>query len=190
MKESERGDGSPKRKPVPPGQTALVVLVPEAEPLVEPFRSVYDPVAPRGMPPHVTILFPFFAQADLSPDVVRACEEHFSGFAPFRFELRETGTFPRVLYLKPEPRVLFAEIISSTSSLFPELQPYGGSAGEPVPHVTVVHAEAEQDFEDIRERFEESLAGHGPIAGRVSRVTLMASSRTEWLELDSFEFRG
>jgi 2'-5' RNA ligase len=178
------------RKQVAPGSTALVVLVPEAEPLVEPFRKLYDPVAPRGMPPHVTILFPFYAQTDLGPEVVRKLEEHFSGFAPFHFELRETGTFPRVLYLKPEPRSLFSEIISSTADLFPNLLPYGGSTGERIPHVTVAHAETDVELERIRARFEENLASHGPVQGKASRVTLMVRSRTEWLELNSFEFLG
>lgn len=167
-----------------------MVLVPEAEPLVEPFRSAYDPVAPRGMPPHVTILFPFLAQTDLSPDVVGTLEEHFARFTPFRFELRETGTFPGVLYLRPEPQELFSKIILATSSLFPDLPPYGGSTGEQIAHVTVVHAETKERFDELRERFEETLAGQNPVQGTVSRVTLMVRSRDEWLELNSFSFLG
>jgi 2'-5' RNA ligase len=178
------------RKPVAPGSTALVVLVPEAEPLVEPFRSQYDPVAPRGMPAHVTILFPFYAQTELGPDVVNTLEQHFAPFTPFHFELRETGAFPRVLYLKPEPHDLFSQIISSTSSLFPDLPPYGGSTGERIPHVTVAHAETDVDFEKLRARFEEGLERQGLVQGTVSRVTLMVHSRADWLELNSFSFRG
>ena len=184
------GSGPSTRKPVAPGSTALVVLVPEAEPIIDPFRSAYDPVAPRGMPPHVTILFPFFPQADLGPDVVRTLEEHFARFAPFHFELSETGAFPRVLYLRPEPQEPFLEIISSISALFPDLQPYGGLTDERIPHVTVVHAETEERFDELRERFEESLAGHGPVQGTASRATLMVRSRDDWLELDSFGFLG
>jgi 2'-5' RNA ligase len=138
----------------------------------------------------VTILFPFLAQTELSPGVVKTLEKHFARFAPFRLTLRETGTFPRVLYLKPEPRALLAEIISSTSSLFPDLLPYGGLTGEEIPHVTVVHAEEDQDFEGMCDRCEESLARHGPIQTAVSRVTLMARSRNQGLDLNSFELHG
>lgn len=44
-------------------QSALVVLVPEAEELVAPFRAAYDAAAAAGMPAHVTILFPFASPA-------------------------------------------------------------------------------------------------------------------------------
>jgi hypothetical protein len=40
-------------------ESALVVLVPEAEPLVGPFRERYDPSASAGMPAHITINYPF-----------------------------------------------------------------------------------------------------------------------------------
>ena len=190
MAEGAAGEGSSGRTPVAPGSSALVVLVPEAESLVNPFRSAYDTVAPRGMPPHVTILFPFLRQTELTPAVAARLQEHFARFAPFHFELRETGTFPRVLYLKPEPVTLFSEIIASTSSLFPELSPYGGLAGKRIPHVTVAHAGTDLEFESMRARFEKSLAGHGPVQGTASRATLMVSSRSDWLELDSFDFVG
>ena len=42
-----------------PEATALVILVPESESLVEAFRQRYDPVAAAGMPTHITLLYPF-----------------------------------------------------------------------------------------------------------------------------------
>jgi len=40
-------------------EVAIVVLVPEAETLVEPFRKIFDPSAAKGMPAHITINYPF-----------------------------------------------------------------------------------------------------------------------------------
>ena len=40
-------------------ESALVVLVPEAESLVKPFRDRYDPAAAAGVPAHITLLYPF-----------------------------------------------------------------------------------------------------------------------------------
>ena len=40
-------------------RSALVVLVPEAEPLVAELRLVHDRMAARGVPAHVTVLHPF-----------------------------------------------------------------------------------------------------------------------------------
>ena len=40
-------------------ESALVVLVPEAEVVVKSFRDQYDPLAANGCPAHVTLLYPF-----------------------------------------------------------------------------------------------------------------------------------
>ena len=45
-------------------ESALVVLVPEADPLVGPFRSFFDPSAALGVPAHVTLLYPFVEPAE------------------------------------------------------------------------------------------------------------------------------
>lgn len=180
----------PPRAPVVQGTTALVVLVPEAEALVGPFRSRYDPVAPLGMPPHVTILFPFLAGPDLTPEVLARLDAHFAVFAPFDYELRQTGTFPGVLYLRPEPEARFSEIITSTVALFPTVEPYGHPGLEPSPHLTVAHADTEAELEKIRTSFEESLARHGTIRGVASEATLMLHSGTAWLPVNVLAFRG
>jgi hypothetical protein len=40
-------------------ESALVVLVPEAEAATKPFRDQYDPAAAAGVPAHITLLYPF-----------------------------------------------------------------------------------------------------------------------------------
>ena len=40
-------------------RTALVIAVPEAEPVVGRLRSLYDEADTTGVPAHVTLLFPF-----------------------------------------------------------------------------------------------------------------------------------
>jgi 2'-5' RNA ligase len=181
---------TPPRAPVVRGTTALVVLVPEAEALVGPFRSRYDPVAPLGMPPHVTILFPFLAEPDLTPEVLARLDAHFAVFAAFDYELRETGTFPGVLYLRPEPQAGFSEIITSTVALFPAVVPYGDPGLDLSPHLTVAHADTEEELEEIRASFEESLARHGTIRGVASEAALMLHSGAAWLPVNAFAFRG
>ena len=39
--------------------TALIIEVPEAEPLVGEVRHQFDPVSNSGIPAHITLLYPF-----------------------------------------------------------------------------------------------------------------------------------
>src|SRR6185312_17562283 len=46
-------------------RTALIVVVPEAEPAVRELRLAHDWSAALGVPAHITILFPFAAPAEI-----------------------------------------------------------------------------------------------------------------------------
>ena len=61
-------------------RTALLIAVPEAEPVVGPLRARYDDAEVNGIPAHVTLLFPFGDRED-------GLEELFARFEPFEFAL-------------------------------------------------------------------------------------------------------
>src|SRR5437660_989822 len=48
-------------------ESALLIPVPEAEPLVGQWRLEHDPSARAGVPPHVTLLYPFLPPDDITP---------------------------------------------------------------------------------------------------------------------------
>jgi 2'-5' RNA ligase len=176
--------------PAPSDTTALIVLIPEAESLVGPYRTRYDPVAPLGMPAHVTLMFPFLdceALTAPSRDQLRAA---LAELPTFDYEFRSTGAFPGVLYMRPEDQNPFVEAISVVRKLFPQLEPYGDRMLAPVPHLTVAHASSEAVLEEIRESFESELAKHGPVSGTAVAATLMRHTGTLWESADSFPFRG
>jgi hypothetical protein len=74
----------------PPEQSrsALAVFIPEAEPLVKPFRDRFDPSAARGVPAHVTVLFPFKPPQDLTPAVEEVLAGLFSAVPCFTFPVQ------------------------------------------------------------------------------------------------------
>jgi len=51
-------------------ESALMVLVPEDELLVKPFRDRYDPSAADGVPAHVTLLYPFKPPDEIDQTVI------------------------------------------------------------------------------------------------------------------------
>ena len=92
-----------RRLTIPAVEAALVILVPEAEDLVRPFREAYDPSAAKGMPAHITINYPFLPGASPSSDLEDRLRALFSRFASFSFRLEGPASFPDVLYLAPHP---------------------------------------------------------------------------------------
>ena len=86
-----------------PSESGLVVLVPEAEELVSPFRSKYDPSAAAGMPAHITLLYPFKPPDEIGDPVIEKLAQCFTGFLAFDFSLAAIRRFAGgVLYLAPQ----------------------------------------------------------------------------------------
>ena len=84
-------------------ESALVVLVPEAEHVVAPICDRYDPSAALGMPAHITLLYPFIPPDAIDPTVTDGVADCIRRFPAFDFSLTEMRRFPGVLYLAPAP---------------------------------------------------------------------------------------
>jgi hypothetical protein len=57
------------------GQSAVVVPVPAAEPVVSTWRARFVGSAAQGMPAHITALYPFLPEEDLTGAVVSQLRE-------------------------------------------------------------------------------------------------------------------
>ncbi|KRE36990.1 hypothetical protein ASG73_11790 [Janibacter sp. Soil728] len=119
-------------------RTALVVEVPEVEPAVGDIRRDLDPMAGRGVPPHVTVLFPFVPLDQLDATIVARLESIFRQAAPFEHCLVGTQWFgDKVLWLASDADVQLRGLIDLVVVEFPAYQPYGGEHAEVVPHLTI-----------------------------------------------------
>lgn len=123
-------------------ESALLVPVPAAEDLVREHRLAHDPVAPLGIPAHITVLYPFVPPAALDASVERAVADVLAGFAPFDYTLLDVRRFDDgVLYLAPEPHEPFAALTDALAARWPEHPPYGGGFDTVIPHLTVAMAD-------------------------------------------------
>jgi 2'-5' RNA ligase len=119
-------------------ETALLVPVAAAEPLVRSHRLARDPVAPLGVPAHITVLYPFLPPDEVDQTVCDAVTEVLDGFPAFDFALTEVRHFPEgVIYLAPEPADPFTAITHALTDRWPEHPPYGGTYTDVIPHLSV-----------------------------------------------------
>ncbi|MGI5155082.1 2'-5' RNA ligase family protein [Microbispora sp. CA-102843] len=158
------------------GETALVVEVPSAEPLVRGLRERYDSSAAYGMPAHVTVLYPFLPRERLDDGVLAALRELFAARRPFEVVFGGVGRFPGVLYLAPEPDGPLRELTEAVAGRWPEAPPYGGGFGDVVPHLTV----AEGLGGEVDGGVAADLASGLPVTTLVSGVTLRVFDGESW----------
>lgn len=121
-----------------------------------------------GVPPHVTVLFPFLPARSLDAAVMDELKALFAQYEPFAFVLARCLRWPKVLYLEPEPAQPFVELTRAVAARYPEHPPYEGAFDEIVPHLTV--AEGADDLLDMAER---DVCTHLPIEAHAGEVVLL-----------------
>jgi 2'-5' RNA ligase len=162
-------------------ETALVVLVPEAEAAVKPFRDRYDPSAAAGMPAHITLLYPFKPPDEIDETVLDVLRHCFARFSPIEFSLGSIRRFPvEVLYLAPEPDEPFRQLTLAIWDRYPETPPYGGKWPDIVPHLSVAWIKDAPQLDDVTNDFAESSREKLPIRAIASEVALMDNRHGHW----------
>ena len=155
--------------------TALVVPVPDAEPLVGAYRQRHDPSGAWGMLPHVTVLVPFVPPAQVDDALLAELGALFGEIPAFTCRFRKTGRFPSVLYLAPEPVGRFRALTDRLVRRFPECPPYGGVYDKVIPHLTVLHDCADCLCDRVAARLKDKL----PLVAEVREVLLFEGANAE-----------
>lgn len=171
-----RGEGKPLATV---HESALVILVPEAEAAAGRCRSLYDPSAAVGVPAHVTILYPFKSPGAITEQDLDALRAIFGRSPQFDFALAELRRFPDVLYLAPEPSAPFVALTEAVVARYPETPPYGGVYAEIIPHLTLAQPADATDLEQIEAEFRGTCARHLPVRATAAEVVLMDNDNQE-----------
>jgi 2'-5' RNA ligase len=143
-----------------PASLESVVLVPAlgAGQVVRELRIKHDPSAAAGVPPHLTLMFPFVPPQDLSAQRIGALERLIGRAKPFDFTLTRISQFEQgVVYLVPEPEGPFVSLTREIGQHF-GLLPFGGEFGEdPVVHLTVAARASPTDRRRITDKLDPEL---------------------------------
>jgi 2'-5' RNA ligase len=171
-------------------ESALFVVVPEAEPLVGTLRAQFDPAALVGIPAHITVLFPFMPREHLTSAVLGKLRAVLSSLPSFEFALERVAKFPRSTYLAPEPAEPFAAMTAALVREFPDYPPYEGRFSRVIPHLTV--ADQDEAFALIAEReLVARVKVHGAVRATCMAVDLFENSdKGYWRRYDSFALSG
>ncbi|WP_328629094.1 2'-5' RNA ligase family protein [Streptomyces sp. NBC_00353] len=167
------------------GETALIVEVPEAEPVVGSWRERFDASVGAGVPAHVSVLYPFLSQDRVGDQVLGVLGELFGSHSAFDLRFRECGRFPGVLYLAPESDDQLRALTLAVADRWPEAPPYGGQFAEVIPHLTVAHGQEPSVLDAV----EADLSSRLPVTTHVGSVQLLVFDGIVWRERADFALR-
>ena len=168
------------------GESALAVLVGEAEECVGRLRRHYDPSAQEDMPAHITILWPFKPPETITDTDIRNLTRLFTGHEPFPYVLDHVAAFEgSAVYLAPDPAEPFVELAKSVTAAFPEYPPYRGLYPKIIPHLTVAQT-SRDSFAAVQAECATALSGELPLHAETRSVTLFVRQAGPWRSARSF----
>ena len=162
-------------------ESAVLVPVPEAERAVSRHRARLDGAAARGVPAHVTVLYPFVPPSEITAGTLTALAGAVASVGAFECEFGATAWFGQdVMWLAPRPDAPFRTLTRAVSAVFPGYPPYGGGYDDVIPHLTVGDRTA-GGVADLRAAEAEVRAAL-PVTAHISRVWLMTggTARDSW----------
>ncbi len=168
-------------------ESALIITVPKAEPLVRALRERFDPSAAVGVPAHITILYPFMPPSAIIADVLTELRDLFTQFVAFEFELTGLRRFPEVLYLAPSPAEPFKTLTHVVVERYPGYPPYGGTFLEVIPHLTIADVDEAGQLDDIEREFMQQRGAHLPVKATANEVWLIENASGRWEVQEKFE---
>ncbi|MFG2500490.1 2'-5' RNA ligase family protein [Streptomyces sp. NPDC048441] len=153
-----------------PGDTALTIKVPEADPLVR-----------AGFPAHVTVLYPFVHESRIDGAAHRELSRLFAGHEAFTLTFAEFARYPGVLYLDPWPHTPVTALAKDLTRRWPDAVPYRGIFDPPLaPHLTVANSEGPATQDAAYDALQTELEPLLPLSCHVDTVQLIAWDGTRW----------
>ncbi len=168
------------------GDAGVVVLVPAANDLVDPWRLRHDPSGALGMPAHITLVYPFLRGERLEGSVLDRLRAVLAPRAPVELELRRTARFPETVYLAPEDPEPFRQMTAALVAEWPEAQPYGGQYADVVPHLTI----ADRATTELMDEIDRAVTPGLPISTTVSSAHVFVFDGDRWQARHELPFEG
>lgn len=165
------------------GRTALAILVPAANELLASVAARFSGIVREGVPPHVTVQYPFVAADMVDENTVNALSGLFAIQRPMPVTFRECHRLNGFVYLRPDPAEWLERLTRRVRRYWPEVPER--PEGDVGPHLTVAMGASEQVARSVVEHTRAAL----PISTEMSDVWLLAYSET-WTAQRSFSFRA
>jgi len=95
-------------------------------------------MASRGVPPHVTVLFPFLPASALTPQVQAALSDIAAERRLFTVSFDEVMCREQMVWLLPADQRPFMRLTAEVTARWPGYPPYEGVHAELIAHLTLV----------------------------------------------------
>jgi 2'-5' RNA ligase len=169
--------------------SAVDIRLPQVGDIVERYRQKYTTDGAEGMPPHVTLLYPFLTASDYTHTTQTLLAEIMATCPPFDLHLGGLHRFPGVLYIEVTPKEPILYMIQRLVHEFPTCVPYGGTipVHDLTPHVTLAINPSAETLDEIAHAFTRETAQMTCESMVIEAVSVSVKTSGRWRQLSVFQ---
>jgi 2'-5' RNA ligase len=119
-------------------------------------------VASKGVPPHITLLYPW-RTSPLRQEDIEHIAQVISDIPPFALTFAHIDHFVTTVFLLPEPQQPLLQLTQHLAQAFPECLPYDGQIADPIPHLTIASASTATERQVLEEQISRRLQPRLPL---------------------------
>lgn len=166
--------------------TALLVPLDESCEGVQSFRSKHVHMPAVGVPPHVSVFYPFYPVEAIDQRIEERIANAVANHFPIDYTLDGFGVFagPGVLYLRPRPETAFLSLFMEIKNEFKDLR---SAFDPPSMHLTIAHGENEIGMDDLKDDFLDLENVSLPISAKANRLALYEKKNGVWSMISEYK---
>ncbi len=165
-------------------ESAIDIHLESFDDLLEPWRRATIEVANKGVPPHITLLYPWCVP--ISNNDIEVVHSVISQLESFEICFTHLSHFAkRVIYLALDETSEKAvkHLMQTLFRAFPETPPYGGQFPDPLPHLTVAKVSDDATFEKMMEEILQVFSPRFPMTFWVNKVSVIEGDEEGYWKL-------
>lgn len=157
--------------------TSAVIIRANLPPGLERLRLTHVSDAGDGVPPHLTLLYPFLPRDGLDTSVGREIASVAARHPAFDYAMTGAGRWPDTLYVAVEPAEPFIRLQADLAASFPAYPIYGTARDfQFTPHITVAEGPAVADAATAGDPAWDAL----PFPARAESLDVIATAGATW----------
>lgn len=162
-------------------QSSIDISLPELSDLTCKWRDKTVDVAQIGVPPHITLLWPW-CPPPITNEYIERLETVIEPIKAFTIVFNSVSTFgSSVIYLNLQNKTEVKGLMNLVGDAFPEYPIYENKVEDPQPHLTVSKPKSQEEFSQHLEEIQKTFTPLFPLRLQVSKITIMSQDTSmQW----------
>lgn len=155
-------------------KTSIDINFPELTEFLNPWRDDTVELAHKGVPPHITLIFPWIP-APIKVKDAKNIDDILKNISTFFLEFTTVDKFANgTVYLVPKDSGNMQKIHEEIISKYPTVKMYDGEFSNTIFHLTIAKVgDDENKYLEIKNHFEKHL----PIKKQITKITIMQEDK-------------